>query len=353
MTLITARLRALGVVLHFGFTLPAIACQICVPLPTRTLADWLIDSDAVTLAREDPDQAYQLAAVELLKGPDDVPPVELFLDSSTRRALVKLPDYHVICVWSRDGEFAGWRRVGATKDATAHQLVAEILELAPTWRARPEERFDYFAQKLGQPHPLVGPLAYLEIGKASYQRIRGLRGQVEPAKIRAFLGDIQMMEWHALYILLLAGTGDPEDQEMIRVRIDSIARTSIGFQLAAWATALIEIDGSAGVTRLRELYTRRNKRTADEINAVRSALQVHADGGRIDAMDAIVAAYGDLLETHAVLAPELADDLTRWQRFDHAATFARWLDEAEQERVLEARIRYHLHQAATAPDPRP
>ena len=50
-----------------AITESALACQICVPRPTQTLANRLLQSDKVVLAREDPRRPYHYAAVETLK----------------------------------------------------------------------------------------------------------------------------------------------------------------------------------------------------------------------------------------------------------------------------------------------
>lgn len=328
------------------------ACQICVPLPTKTAADWMLDADTVVFAREDPDRPFHFAVVEVLKGGDTADPLELFVDSSTRRIQAARPQHRVVCVWTEnDGEMI-WRRVGYVDDAASEALARDIVRLGPSWRADPDSRFDYFAEHLGNPHPIIGPLAYLEIGQASYAKIRTLKNTVDRREILTFLDDIRMLEWQALYILLLGLSDHPADGELIRERIARSARTSSTFQLAAWATALVELDGTAGIHTLRDLYLGNTSRRTDEIAAIRDALRVQGDAERSNLMDTIVTTYGELMARHPDFAADLADDLTRWQRFDLAPQFSALLRKMEPpDRIVAARIQYHLLLADTQSGP--
>ena len=53
------------------------------------------------------------------------------------------------------------------------------------------------------------------------------------------------MEWHALYILLLAHSDAKEDHARIREAVQSNEKFGLTHQLAAWLTAWIEIDEKA------------------------------------------------------------------------------------------------------------
>ena len=64
--------------------------MICIPVPEKTDADYLIESDTVVLAREDQARPFFYEAVEVLKGADDGAPIDLFLDSTTRGIVKQL-----------------------------------------------------------------------------------------------------------------------------------------------------------------------------------------------------------------------------------------------------------------------
>ena len=161
------------------------------------------------------------------------------------------------------------------------------------------------------------------------------------------------MKWHALYILFLSQSDDPRDHEFIRNGLADVARYGLATRAAAFATALIEIDGPAAIERLAELYLGAEKRRPEELAALHAALMTHGNEGQPELLDPIVAAYARLLERNPALAPDLADDLTRWQRFDHAEAFSRYLTDTTPDLAATARIRGHLRAAAEATAPGP
>ena len=63
------------------------ACQICIPFPERTLADRLLASAAVVLAREDAERPFHYRVTEVLSGTPHDSAIDLFLNSQARRTL--------------------------------------------------------------------------------------------------------------------------------------------------------------------------------------------------------------------------------------------------------------------------
>lgn len=118
------RLATLAVLLFFGRS-TADACQICLPYPTETLADRVLDAERLVLARENPEKPYTLAPTGTLKAGDGDPPdLDLFLDSSTRRRLSRDENTGILCGWYPEEE--KWRRL-ALHDETLAPVVADIL----------------------------------------------------------------------------------------------------------------------------------------------------------------------------------------------------------------------------------
>ena len=158
------------------------------------------------------------------------------------------------------------------------------------------------------------------------------------------------MEWHALYILFLARGGNESDKQRIRDEIAGCAEFGLVTQTAAWATALIEIDGRAGIDRLAELYLGSSNRSPKEITALHAALKVHGDkafgtpGGGVCSLRHPVAKA-------PALAADLADDLTRWERFDHTEMLSALLRQESFDLVATSRIRNHLRLAQAASEP--
>jgi hypothetical protein len=329
-----------------GLAVSAEACQICLPFPTESLADHILSSSPLVLARENPERPFTLHSTRsLVQGETAPPALELFLDSSARRQLAFNEDISILCGWSdQSGE---WRRL-ALYDQTLAPVVSDILENRQSWEADPGSRVRYFAGFLGHEETVLSDLAHLEVARAPYRQVIQFADRLPREELHKRLADLRRIEWHALYILLLAQSENPTDQQFIRDQLKTNARYSTTLQTAAWATAIVEIDGEQGVQRLSELYLGADSRTPVEYAAIHAALRVHGDQGKPELRDPIVAAYRKLLGSHPPLAPSLAEDLTRWQRFDHAEKFADVLDGGTLDLVGGLRIRSHLHAAASA-----
>jgi hypothetical protein len=298
------------------------ACQICIPFPQKSAADHLIESEFVVLVREDPERPFHFVAVEVLKGSPGPGKIDLFLDSSTRRQLSMRPEQSVLLAKDgRSGE-SKWRRIGLMDDAFS-PVVKETLALADAWEEDPAKRVAFFAKRLGDADPQVRTLAHLELARAPYAEIRKYGDVISRETIHAFLGQLRYVEWHPLYILLLAQSGQPEDAVRIRKSMESAARFGTTLNLSAWATALVEIDQEKGVQILEEDYLSRSERSVKELRAVCTALSVHGANGAEALRNRIVNAYGLALESHPEMAPELVRDLLVWQRFDHTDRVAK------------------------------
>ena len=291
----------------------ALACQICYPLPKNSLADHVIECDAAVLAREDPQRPFHYRVTEVLKGREPEAPIDLFLDSGTRRILRFHPDRSVLL--ARAGK-RNWRRL-AMVDEDVLPVVRDVLSFAPEWKGPGTARFDHFARLLGHDHPVIRDLAHLEVARAPYGYLRRLGREVPREEILAALGDPRYVEWWALNILLLAQSEDPRDRKRIVDSVQSAERYSSTLQLGAWATAYVEIAGVEAIEFLESRYLRR-ARTDEELRLVVTALSVQGGGGRRELRDRIVASYGVLLERHPEIAPAIVGDLIAWQRWEMA-----------------------------------
>jgi hypothetical protein len=329
-----------------GLTVSASACQICLPFPTESLADCILSSDHLALARENPDKPFTLhRTLTLAQGETAPPRLELFLDSSSRRQLAFNPNLSLLCGWS--DEKGEWRRL-ALYNETLAPVVTDIIAKRQAWKSDPESRVRYFADFLGHEESILSDLAHLEVARAPYKQVIQFADRLPREELHKRLADLRRIEWHSLYILLLARSENPADRELIRDQLESNARYSTTLQTAAWATALIEIDGKKGIGRLSKLYLGDSKRTPEESSAIHAALRVHGDQGKTELRDSIVTAYGELLERHPALAPDLAEDLSRWGRFDHAPRFTALLGGNSLDIVAISRIRSHIRAAESA-----
>lgn len=294
------------------------ACQICVPFPTKSAADYLIESDTVVLAREDPERPFHYATIKVLKGDPGEKPIDLFLDSATRRSLAAYPERAVVLTGKSKDAVTAWKRVAMTDDQVA-PVVREILALAPLWADRPRARIEYFGKRLGHDNAQLRSLAHLEVGRAPYSEIKRLGGALSREEIHRFLANFRYMEWHALYILLLAQSEEAADRALIESSLRSASRFKATIRLAAWATAFIEHREEEALAYIEsEYFAAGSQRSRAELVEISKALSVHGGSGHTHLRDRIVASYGKLLARDSSLTPAIAADLIAWKRTELA-----------------------------------
>jgi hypothetical protein len=86
--------------------------------------------------------------------------------------------------------------------------------------------------------------------------------------------------------------------------------------LAAWASALIEIDGMKPVEYLEEHYCQRSDRTLDELGEVFKAFALHGTEDTVELRDRIITACHVLLQTHPAMSELVSRDMRVWNRSD-------------------------------------
>ncbi|MEJ2322440.1 MAG: hypothetical protein P8Z31_08915, partial [Gammaproteobacteria bacterium] len=144
------------------------ACQVCIPMPVKTLADRLLEADALVLAREDPERPFHYVTVEVLKGEPGDAPIDAFLPSMDRRILARYPERHMLLARAKPD--AGWSAMGIA-DAGYEGFVRRILGHAGTWKPMESDnlqRLAEFAPLLGHDDIRLHEAAYLEIARAPY-----------------------------------------------------------------------------------------------------------------------------------------------------------------------------------------
>jgi len=290
-------------------TSPAQACQVCFPLPKKSIADFLMESEAVLLAREDPERPFHYRSIQVLKGAAPDKPLDLFLDSGTRRILQARPRCSILL--AKRGK---WERL-AMVDEGVRTVVDDVLRSKEEWKRDEAARFAYFAKLFGHEDPVLRNLAHLEVARAPYSAIRRMGRDVPRAKIHAALADSRYMEWWALHILLLAQSEDARDRKLIVDTVRSLAKFSQPLHLSAWATAYIEIAGDGGIEFFETHYFRRARRL-EELREVVLALSVQGKNGSAERRDRVAASYKVLLARHPALASAVLDDLIAWERKD-------------------------------------
>ena len=293
------------------------ACQVCIPMPVKTLADRLLEADALVLAREDPERPFHYVAVKVLKGDPGDTPIDAFLPSMDRRVLARYPQRHMLLV--RAGEDDGWSALGIA-DEEYERFVRRIIGHAGSWKPMESDnpqRLAEFAPLLGNANTRLHETAYLEIARAPYSEIRRIATEVPIETVRGMLDDPRYLEWRSLAILMLAESELPDDRERIRKRVVDLQRLGTTFNLAAWVTAYLAIEGENGLEHIKQWYLTRSDRSRDELREIIKALSVYAKA-EAALREAVAEAYGKLLEVHPLLAADITHDLIAWQRWDFA-----------------------------------
>ena len=83
------------------------------------------------------------------------------------------------------------------------------------------------------------------------------------------------LEWRSLAILMLGESDRQADRLRVRAAVSQKARLRSNLKLAAWATALLALDGEDGMRRLRMLYLADDRREREELEAVIQAVSVY------------------------------------------------------------------------------
>lgn len=312
-------LSMLGVLLLYVATTvgPVSAHPVLVPRPTMTLTDWVLLSDSLVLAREDSERPFHYARVKTLTGDPGTEPIDLFLPSQLRRRLAM--DEELTMLLARGSKSGDWRALGLASDDYL-RVVQRILEFDETWTPKETDnlpRLQEFSSLLGHEDVRLHELAYLEIGRASYASIRSVGADVPLERVRAQLNNPIYFDWRGLDIMLLGLSKNEVDRKRVIREMKYLQSQSLNLNLAAWATAYVEVAGEAAIDEFTDWYFRNAGRSRDELREISRALAGHANEN-LEMRQSVVDAYRVLLENHPGVAPDITHDLIAWQRWDFA-----------------------------------
>lgn len=288
------------------------ACPICPPLPVKTTADWVIDSDDVLFAREDAAQPFTWHVVEVLKGQREVNADGPFLNSSVRSQLKSNSDCVALLV--RPGAGQPWRCLG-TVNAEHRQIIQRIVAFSAEWQGTDGQakRLEYFLTLFGHEDRSVFEMAYLELSRAPYAMIKRIGPQVSAQDFRHILSRREYAEWRSAAILMLAQKPD-ENRDWIARSFADCCQLSLTNNLAAWAAAWIEVNGDDAIHEIETAYLRDSRRSAEEIQAVMQALALHGVHGSPLLRERIRRAYAVAVVHHPQLAKQIQDDVATWNK---------------------------------------
>jgi hypothetical protein len=112
------------------------------------------------------------------------------------------------------------------------------------------------------------------------------------------LAEPRYLEWRSLAILMLGESDRQADRARVRDALSQKARFGSSLNLAAWATALLAVDGEDGLRRLQMLYLSDDRREREELEAVIQAVSVYTAAEPM-LRDQAAELYRRMLERHS------------------------------------------------------
>ena len=292
----------------------ALACGFHGYVPEETAVDRLLASDRVVLARPSAEHPFRYEAQTILRGPASDVDIPHLVDSGARRRLGANPDHAVL--FARDGADGTWHRV-AYLDPGFDTVIDAVLARLDDWRLGGDwERYQFFADLLGHPHPAVARLALGELDRAPYPVLVAL--DMTPDSDRLLQGIHAPENLDSLPIrVLLLGLSDADAARAFLRRQFEDGRAPGGFVAGAYGVALIESAGVDGVARVASALQASNDPVLRE--SLLEALAMQAEAGEGSLVDEIRARVGALLADDPGLALIVARHFGRradWSQID-------------------------------------
>ena len=319
----------------------ALACTVCLTLPEDTIADVVLSSETVILARENPAQLFSFAPVATLKGSPSSLPIPHLVDSTSRRKLNNSSEDAVLFALVSDeigesGPFTApgearrtdviWKRL-AYVDEAYRAIVEHILASGDDWDrdSSGAARFAFFERLHDHEDQSIRDLALREIMRAPYSQIRSMATRLSHDEITQVINDPYRLPWRPIHILLLGRSDDLRSHALIRRAVASAIRYEYTPNLDAWATAFIEIDGASAIDSLAAAFLNTSRADAEATKAVVSALAVHGTGGDPALRSVITSRFYDLADLRPAFAPTVAKHLAAWKDWSKADEFEQLL----------------------------
>jgi len=234
--------------LSFTGVQAAHACAFHGYTPSATLVDLLLDTEQVVIAKLAPSNAEKLVPVETLLGPTvseiTIAPSAL-VSSSLRQGSVDS------VLLARDGAYGPWREITLLDDPV-RTLVKQIIARQSTWQLGGNtDRAQMFARLVNDPNPNIRRLALQELDRAPYRVLKG--ADIPTVRDLAAEIDVQDSSLRPIRILLAGLSGDQAFVPHVETGLDQAVRYDVAYT-GAYATALIELTGTDGVSLIRDRY---------------------------------------------------------------------------------------------------
>lgn len=292
------------------------ACSFHYYVPENTAVDWLIDGTDVILARPSDDNKYAYATARVLRGNAPKEQLPYLVDSVLRKKMARNPGDYVLFASKEEGEWEHVSYVNADYLAMIEQVQAD----ATTWSAGyGPKRFAMFAALLNHHDPALKSLALREIDKAPYALLRQIEQKIPAEDLARELWTRQGYAFQSIRILLLGLSDDDIAREEIYRFVDRSKDWDFATNLGAFATALIELDGTDGLTRLETAMMTRADQPLDKLEQVVEALAIHNGVGSPELRSAISEALTRLVALRPDTAPMIVRQFSNREDWSQGA----------------------------------
>ena len=282
---------------------PSFACAFHGYAPKPTLVDRLLGSEHVVLARQDLESPFRYAAVEALEGSVDSVEIPLLVDTATRNRFARDDDATVL--FARDGAYGPWTRL-AFVDQDLQPILDDIIDRLPVWELGDDaDRFGYFAPLINHTNPTIRTLALNEIDLANYEILRSLPLEIDTGAIAERLNLPNELNLKPIRVLLLGLSKDPDAVPLLKAGLKSSAFGNGPF-LGAYATALIESEGTTGIDWIADTFLKDPYLSADSREKLIEAIAIQNTTADPEIQIALTAALEDALIEDTSLAPFVA-----------------------------------------------
>ncbi len=278
---------------HFGLSGIASACAFHNYKPSKTMVDWLLQSDTIALARPSPENTFKYAVSAIYRGADVATDIPFLIDSSTRRTLLANPKEGVLFGFDDGGS---WRRIGYM-NAPYREIAETVLAHAKEWSSTEfhPDRFAFFSGYQDHPDRTIRHLALQEIDRVPYKLLSTLKVRLSERDLLRSLRTMSEINYRSINILLLGLKGTETARSYINQHIVRLANSDLTSELGAVATALVELEGERGVETLERLYLKNRAHSITRLEAIVEALAIHNEIASDDVRQKIARALTDFL----------------------------------------------------------
>ena len=224
------------------------ACAFHGYTPNPTLVDLLLTTEHAVIARPAPTGQQQYRTVEALIGPA-VEEIALSGDGGSGNAALASANAEVL--FARDGAYGPWMPI-AVMDSRFRGVVDVVMQRQAAWQSgRDADRLSFFAAYVNDPNPDLRHLALRELDRVDYATLQGTRlPQIKNLRRDLATGGDDL---RPIRILLAGLSGDRGYSDTLAEGLAQAVARDLPY-LGAYATALVELEGPAGVHHIAEKH---------------------------------------------------------------------------------------------------